>query len=225
MKKILILFLLPCFYSLNAQDLSRFIDVNGTAEIVAEADHIFFNVQIRNVAETLEQSKQVNLNASDELVKILNEFNIAKEDWEISPIKFGKEYSYMSEERKLIGYFSQVNVTVKLRNFTDYYEFITKLSKNSLYEVVSSGYGVSDLIKYHKEATIKATKAAKEKAEYIAESMGVKVGKIIQIKEHDLFESYPKPLNSVTMIAESKEDISGKVKISRSINMKLEIMD
>lgn len=227
MKKISILILLLFSTSFYAQEFSRFIDVNGTSEVTAQADYINFAITIRNVAETLEESKQININASGELVDILHDFNIAKNDWELSPIKFGKEYSYSNNERKQVGYFAQVNISIKLKNMSDYYSFITALSKNKLYEISGSSYGVSDLLKYHKEATINAVQAAKEKAEYIAKSMDVRIGKIIQIKELNQFESYPNPLNAVKNMAGGRpdEDISGKISISRSVNLKIEILD
>ena len=227
MKKIFVMMLFIFSISIYAQELSRFIDVNGTSEVMTEADYIHFSIIIRSVAETLEKSKQENINASDELVNILTDFNISKGEWELSPIKFGKEYSYSNNERKHVGYYAQVNVSVKLKNMSDYYSFINALSKNKLYEISNSYYGVSDLLKYHREATINAVQAAREKAEYIAKSMGVKLGKIIQIKELNQFETYPNALNAVTNQAggNSYEEISGKVSINRSVNLKIEIID
>jgi hypothetical protein len=206
-----------------AQDNSRFIEVNGTSEVIAPADYVHFNVNIRNVAKTLEQSRQDNLNASNELEDILKKFNISKDDWEMSPIKFGKEYIFENQERKLSGYFSQVNVSINLKNMNDYYPFTKELSKNKVFEITNSNYGVSDILKYHKEATIKAVQAAKEKAEYIAQSIGMKTGKVIQISELNQFESYPNPFNSITTAGGSPEDISGKISIKRSVNMKIEL--
>lgn len=227
MKKIVALMLLIYTTSIYTQELPRFIDVNGTAEVTAQADYINFSISIRNVAGTLEESKQINIKASDDLVNILNDFNISKDSWELSPIKFGKEYSYTREERKQIGYYAQINATIKLKNMSDYYSFINALSKNKLYEISGSHYGLSDFLKYHKEATINAVHAAKEKAEYIAKSMGVKPGRIIQIKELNQFESYPNPFNVTTNTGSgnSNEDISGKISISRSVNLKIEIID
>lgn len=224
MKKFWIL-LIFAFTQCFAQQNYRLIDVNGTSEIIAQADFIDFTINIRNVAETLEESRKVNMKASDELVNILSDFKISKADWELSPIRFGKEYSYSREERKQIGYFSQVSINVKLHSLNDYYSFISALSKNKFYEIVRSDYGVSDLLKYHREATIKAVQAAKEKAEYLAQTMGVKLGKIIEINELNRAEAYPNPFNSVTKMGGGEEMTSGKISVSRSVNLKIEITD
>ncbi len=227
MKKIFILMLLIFSTSIYAQEFPRFIDVNGTAEVITQADYISFSVIIRNVAETLEESKQINVNASNELVNILNDFKISKGEWELSPIKFGKEYSYSNNEQKQVGYYAQVNAAIKLKNMGDYFSFINALSKNKFYEISNSFYGVTDLLKYHKEATINAVQAAREKAEYIAKSMNVKLGKIIQIKEFNQFETFPNPQNVVKNFdgGNQYEDVSGKISITRSVNLKIEIID
>lgn len=224
MKKILLFTLLLTSF-ISAQDMPRYIDVNGTSEISARADYINFVINIKNVAATLEESKQTNINASNSLVDIFDNFKISEEDFEISPIRFGKEYQYKKGERELLGYYSIVNVTVKLKQLNDYYAFISELSKNSLFEITRSDFGVSGILKYHKEATINAAKAAKEKAEYIAQSMGVKLGKVIQITELNPYQSRPTPLNTYKAAGSSQENISGNVSVSRSVNVKFEIID
>jgi len=227
MKKIFVLLVLMCSSSFFAQELPRVIDVNGTSEVIAQADYIYFIINIRNVAKTLEASRQNNITASDELVKIINKFQIAKDDWELSPIRFGKEYSFAKGERNFAGYYSQIGVTVKLRDLNNYYAFINELSKNELYEITRSDYGVTDFTKYRKEAVIKAVQAAKEKAGYIAENMGVKTGKIIQIKELERPEAFPNSyaVNAVAAAGSSQENISGKISVNASVNIKVELLD
>ena len=220
---IMIVFLSNVFF---AQELNRFIDVNGRAEVMAEADLIEFNINVRVVAEKLADSREQNNIAVEELVKIFNEFAIDKDDYEISPIQFGKEYSYSREKRELIGYYSTVNVSVKLKELDNYYSFIERLSQNNMFEIVRSRYAVSELQKYHRQATIDAVKAAIEKAEYIAESMNLSVGKIIQITELDANHYIPVAMNTVRSdMAGAGEEVAGKVSVARSVNMKVELTD
>lgn len=227
MKKIFFL-LITIFLSTSfTQETGRFITVNGNSEITLPADCIDFVIQIKNVSESLEKSREVNVNAANRLAGIFNDFKISKDDWEISPIQFGKEYNYTRDERKFVGYYSIVNVTVKLKNLDTYYEFIQKLSQNTLYEITRSNYGLSDYKKYHKEAIIKAVKAAREKAEYIAQSLQVKTGKILQVTEQDHFQPVARGmLNTMENgIGGGKAEVSGDIKIIRSVNMKVEITD
>jgi uncharacterized protein YggE len=226
MKKILFIYFVLLSSSLFAQTQARFIDVTGTAEIIAQADHVHFLIEIKNVSDTLEVSRRNNLAASDGLVRTMKEFKIEKGDWEISPVKFGKEYEYRQEGRKFAGYYSQLTVSVKLRNLTDYYSFTTEISKNKNYEITQSEYGLSDMVKYNKQALLKAAQDAREKAEYIAESMNVKIGKINEIKEMNRFEAFPTPLNStMNGAANATDNVSGKITITRSVNMKIELAD
>ena len=141
---------------LLSQDLPRYIDVTGTAEILADADHISFVIMNKNVAETLQESKDGNTTTTDNVIKIFNEFKLLKNDWEISPIRFGKEYLHNRDEREFIGYYSSNRITVKLRNIEDYFLFINSLSLIREIEVVQSEYGLTDILQYHKNATIQA---------------------------------------------------------------------
>ncbi|MBI9073512.1 MAG: SIMPL domain-containing protein [Melioribacteraceae bacterium] len=218
MRRIMLcVFILSC--TLIAQNFQNNIEVNGTSEILAQADYINFVINIKNITESLEDSRKNNLEASTELKDIFIKFNIPSEDWELTPLKFGKEYTYTRDERKFVGYFAQSKMTIKLKQLDKYYDFISHLSKNTLFEITHSDYGVSNILKYHKQATIDAAKAARNKAEYIAESMGVKIGKVLEIIELNQFESYPNPFNTISVMAKSPEDISGKVSISRSVKI------
>lgn len=226
MKKSLFIYFTLLSSFLFAQTSPRFIDVTGTAEIIAQADHVHFLILIKNVSDTLEASRKSNLAASDELVQIMNQFKIEKGDWEISPVRFGKEYEYKREGRSLLGYYSQVTVSVKLRNLSDYYTFTTEISKNKNYEVMKSEYGLTDISKYHKNAILTAVQDAKEKAEYIAGNMNVKTGRIMEIKELNRFELNSAQANSSTYVSVNNTDnVSGKITITRSVNMKIELND
>ena len=224
LKKIIYLLLFIQFL-VYSQELPRFIDVNGTSEIQVDADHIYFVVAIRNIAETLQESKDINTKTTEELVRVFNEYKLDKDDWEITPIRFGKEYSRGSNEREFIGYYSSTSISVKLRKIDDYFSFINKLSSIQNIEVVRSDYGLSENIKYNKEAILQATKDAYEKAKYIAESLDMDVGMIYQIDELNKNESYPNPFNSSTSLRSSSENMVGKIKIVRSINMKIQLID
>lgn len=225
MKKSVFISFLLFAISISAQELPRYIEVSGASQVFAEADEIFFNIRIHNISESLEDSRKINVESTNALIEIFKSFKVAKDDWEVSPVKFGKEYSYAGNEKKQIGYYTNVLVSFTLKDFDNYYALIKRLSANPLFEIVQSDYKVSHFLALHKKATINAVQAAKEKAEYMAQSLGLKVGKVIQITELNQPESYGHPLNTVSLAGRSDEQVSGKISITRRVQMKIELID
>jgi uncharacterized protein YggE len=221
MKHIFFLLLILCFASLLAQENHRFININGTSELVRSADQINFSVQIKTIAVTIERSKVTNDNDLAELLSILKKIGINSDDIVVSPIRLGKNYEYDRErQRKLTGYFTDVNVTFRLTDLSKYYELANQLSAGNDFEITSSSYGISDYEIQHKAALENALKAAKEKAEYMAKALGQKLGDVIEIEENDGRQTNAALSNTITVEGSASPEINGTVVIKRSVRVK-----
>ena len=224
MKYLVLFVLLLCSVSVNAQENDRYINVNGTSELILPADQINFGVQIRTVAESLDMSKSTNDKYLGELKAILKETGINQDDIEISPVTLGKNYEYDAQVgRRQKGFYTECRVTFILKDFSKYYELTDKLSASSHFEVVSSGYSLSDYEQHNKKAYEKALLAAKDKAEYMAKTLGVKLGEVLEIDENNFWQNNAVPFNTVAKVSTQDENVSGKVTISKSVRVKFSI--
>ncbi len=225
MKKMILILFTICFISANAQENQKYININGTSELIREADLIDFTIEIKTIDESVEASKNTNDKNLEELLTILNNFGINSEDVEVSPIKLGKNFEYNERERQQIqkGFFVEVEVSFLLRDLNKYYELSNKLATSNEYAIIRSSYGISDYELQHKTAYVNALKAAKEKAEYMAKSLGLNLGEVLEIDENNLWESYPNPTNTVNIESSQVGNISGKVTLRRSVRVKFAI--
>ena len=223
MKFMFLILLLFCSISVNAQENTKYINVNGTSELILPADQINFTIQIKIVDESVEESKKTNDKYLNELLTLLKTSEINSKDIEMLPISIGKNYELINRERKQKGFYTQVNVSFILKDLSKYYDLTNKLSKNNYFEIVNSNYGISDYEVQHKLAYEKALKAAKEKAEYMTKTLGVKLGNVLEIDENNYWQSYATPFNTVTKVNLRESDISGNVTIRRSVRVKFSI--
>lgn len=227
MKLCVFLILLAAFFSTNAQqDIRRYIDVNGTAEVNVPADQIEFSVQIRVIRETIEDSKkQVDASVAN-LLKILDSFSLEEDDIIVTPTILGKNYTYENGSQKQNGYFASSSVSFKLKDLTKYYGLSDQLAKDQTIEIVNSYYSLSDYETYNQEAYEKALKAASNKADYMTKALGISKGRILSIDENN--QNYPMPYNMKVMEqsdAGGNAVISGKVNITRTIRVKYELSE
>jgi len=77
------LFFLVTFY-LQAQQPPRFIDVNGTSEVIVRADQIELTIRIKIVHHSITDSKNINDRYRAKLMQILKDYGINTDDIEVS---------------------------------------------------------------------------------------------------------------------------------------------
>jgi uncharacterized protein YggE len=227
MKYFLFALLLVCFTSLKAQENKRYINITGTSELILPADQMTFTVQIKTINDLIEESKKANDNHLNELISLLKSSGIISTDITTSPITLGKNYVYKNNENIQKGFYTEVTVSFLLKDLSKYYELTNKLSSSNSSGNINSNYNISDYELQNKLAYQKALKTAKEKAEYMASTMGVKLGDILEIDETtngNNISNYPNPFNTVTVIDSPNNNSSGKVTIKRSVRVKFAIL-
>lgn len=223
MKKfIFVLVIISITFSL-AQENQRFINVNGTSQLILNADQIDFRIQIKIINDSALESKKLNDKYRNILLAILKSFDINSKDVEVSPLTFGKNYEYKDKERVQNGYYTIVNVYCTLKDLSKYFDLTNKLAANDNFEILSSSYGISNYEKQHRLAYEKALTAAKEKAEYMCNAIGVKLGEVLEIDENNSNQKYPNPFNTITKPNSQNGDVTGKVTLSRSVRVKFSI--
>ena len=203
----------------------KFINVNGTSEVVRNADQINFSIQIKNISETVEKSKSLTDENTSSLITLLNKHGISADDIEVSPIKLGKNYEYTDGSRQRVhkGYFTHVDVSFLLKDISKYYALSNDIAKSDAYEITSANYSISDYEAQHKAAYEEALKAAKEKALYMCATLGVKLSSVIEIEENDQWQSVLSQMNTATFEGTQTGSPSGKVTIRRSVRVKFGI--
>lgn len=174
--KHLLLASLFAFTSLiNAQDNKKnFIEVTGIAEMEVEPDEIIFSIGIKA------NDKNELATAEKNMVEVLKKNNVNEKD-----INFQSMYQ---------------NSYSKTMKFTKSFKFkaSTKTAISQLFEDLNqkwvSSINISEIkntkiADYKKEVKIKALKAAKDKADYLLESIGKKAGIPMEITEIEDYTS------------------------------------
>jgi len=220
MKYFLLFLLLIGFTSPKAQENIRYINITGTSELILPADQMNFTVQIKTINNSIEESKKANDDHLSQLLSLLKNSGINSNDITTSPITLGKNYEFHDREKIQKGFYTEVIVTFLLKDLSKYYDITNKLSSSSSFDNISSSYAIADYELQNKLAYQKALKTAKEKAEYMANTLGLKLGDALEIDASTPVQNYPNPFNNATIIDSPNSNVSGKVTISRSVRVK-----
>ena len=226
MKKIFILFLLFSCALIYSQE-NRFIEVTGTANIEYPADQISWNINIKKIESSLDESSLKANSVVKDLLAVLEQTGINKNDIQVSPIQQGRYYEneHDRQYRKFVGFYSSINIKFILQDMTKYLELVRQLSESEEYENLNASWVDSKYEEHHKTTLIQASDNAKNKAEYLAENFGMQIGSVLEILEGDRSTSYPNPFNTITSTGYDTPVATGKVSYTRSVKIKFELKE
>ncbi len=229
-KKLTFLFLISSLISLQAQNINRFIEVVGTAEIKVKADQIEISVGVRTVEPTLQESKEEIDKVFKNVLNILSGFGNDIEEIETAPISFGINYSYENNEREADGYYAASTVSFKLVEINKYYNLIDKLMCAENISINGSVYNNSEYEKYNQQAYENSVVAARQKAEYMARVASVTIGPVLEIEDNStsgagLRPNYPNPFNKSISVNSNSNQAFGSIEIRRSVRIKFELVE
>ncbi len=180
---LLILAILAFPMAALADQQVRIISVTGSSEKTVKADYAKIHSQLKVISKSMEDSYSQATSKLVDLSQRLQEHGITKEDLVVSVISQGQEYTWRDNAREVVGYYSACSLYVKINSLEDTYRIHETLSKESALTITNTEYGRTDYPTLHNMALKDALKAAETKAEMMAETLGLKPGKAILIRE------------------------------------------
>lgn len=207
---------------INAQEIKKnAIEVTGVAEMEVEPDEIIFNIGIKG------DSKNQLADNEKLLFEILKNNGVKNED-----IKFKSMYQNIYSKTKVFTKNLQFKVTKKA-DMGNIFESLNQKWVNNINIAEIKNTKIAD---FRKTVKINALRAAKEKAEYLLESIGKKIGTPLEITEIEDYTSdniipmnfRAKAANIQLEAADSNVDYSfeniDNIKLKYSIKTKYEIL-
>jgi uncharacterized protein YggE len=169
----------------NVSSQERTIQVTGSADMTVEPDEVEFNIGIQQyfIEEFQEGKKYEDYKTlaplqpiEDELMNRLHAFGISKND-----ITIENAGSYWRQSGKMAQ--MSKHYSIKLTDLSLIEKMVVSFHFNGLEYMSIGELKNKKLHDFRKQVKTEALKAAKEKAGYLAESMGKKLGEVISIKE------------------------------------------
>ncbi len=176
-----LIFILPS--SVFAVENIRKITVTGKSEIVVEAHYAIIQLNIRYVKKEMIQSHNELLRTISELTGELKNTGLPDTDIKKSLILQGQEYSWEDNSQVLKGYFSECFIELNIKDINKLDEVYKALANYRSVTITGTDYRRNDEFEVRKTEFEKALHAARKKAEYMANALNAKIGKVYSIQE------------------------------------------
>jgi len=207
-------------------DLRRKINVSGTAETEVTPDIIYIGISLKEYLKDNNSKKKVEItDLENQLFAAVQKAGISKENLTISNLS---SWNYATEKKKNPDFLASKQYRLKVNDLNKFNEIIASIDPKGIANTNIESYDYSKIESLKKDLKIKALLAAKEKARYMVEALGDKLGSVIDIQDGG--DNAIQPVYRNYMMKAEMSDAAGapeidfkKIKLNFTVNAVFEI--
>ncbi len=205
-------------------DIRKKINVSGMAEQEVTPDEIYVGISLKEYLK--DNKKRISIEELEsQLQKAVMKVGIANEDFMINNIS---AYTNYWEKKKDPTFLASKQYSIKVSNLNNLNDILASVDPKGIAYTNIDRYAYSKEDEIKKGLKIKALRQAKEKATYLVEAIGEKLGSALEIQDSEN-TTYPQPMYRNQMMKAESADMAmpnidfKKIKITAQINAVFEI--
>ncbi|GIW66955.1 MAG: SIMPL domain-containing protein [Candidatus Parcubacteria bacterium] len=187
---ILFLFILASFWFVyeyvKINQPQRILVIIGEGKETVVPNVAKINIGVITEGDSLESLPEENLSKMNKIINFLKEQEIDDKDIKTENYSITPKYDYSISPSRIIGYTINQNLSVKVRDLNKIGNILNGVVQQGANNVYGPYFTVDEPEVYLAKAREKAILNAKQKAEIIAKTAGLKLGKIININEYSI---------------------------------------
>lgn len=167
----------------NSTDQSRTISVQGYATKTLPAEYAEIHGELKIVSDNASTSYQ---KVTELVTKLASQFKaqqIKKENFTVSVVTQGAEYTWANNTRTTRGYFSACRLRLKVESIENMYRVHEILANYPEVRISMTSYGRNDEAELQITVLQEALLASQKKATAMAQTLNSSVGRVMNIQE------------------------------------------
>jgi len=203
------------------------ISVAGEGKVSAKPDIGQVSLSVVSSAKTVAVAQKDNTDKMNKITKAMKELGIKEEDLKTTNYNVAPSYQYSNGKSEIIGYEITQTLEVKIRDLEKVGNILSRASVAGANQVGALSFTFDDPEKLNTQARQKAIDNAKAKAQDLAKSLGVSLGKVVSFSESTAGAAVPMYSakealgmgggNAVSDIQTGQNEINSNVNISYEI--------
>lgn len=186
---VLVLFLIKAFdisypLKVTVTNTSQELAVvgEGKVDVVPNTAYVDVGVTVGNV-QTVEEARTKIDKINSQLIAAVKKLGITSKEIKTTNYSVYPTYTYENNINRITGYDGNATITVKTNKTETVPLIIEEATKAGANQINNTRFIVDDPALYREEARGKAIKNAKDQAEKLAKSLGIKLGKVVNVVE------------------------------------------
>lgn len=170
--------------SVTSRTASGELSVVGEGKVEAIPDSASVQAGIEVSGATTIEAVQKTINeTNNKIVDSLLKLGVPKKDIKTSNYSINPNYQFEGGRNNINGYNGNATLSIKVKKIELLPSVVEEVTKNGANQIYGTSYNIENPQKYREEARNKAIKNAKEQAQKLASSLGIRLGKITNIAE------------------------------------------
>jgi uncharacterized protein len=154
----------------------------GKVEVVPDTAYVDVGIAVNN-ENTVEAVQKTMNKINNDIITAMKALGIPKTDIKTSNYSIYPNYNYDGKENNISGYSGNASVEIKASSPENASLVIEAATKAGANQVQGSRFVVDKPEKYREQARNAAIANAREQAQKLANSLGIKLGKVVNIVE------------------------------------------
>lgn len=154
----------------------------GKVDVVPDTAYIDAGITVRN-ASTVEEARRKLDEANNKVIGSLKNLGIDKKDIKTSNYSINPNIVYRNNQDIESGYNGNASIQIIVRKTDLVSQVIDVATTAGATDVNGPRFAVDDPSKFREEARNKAIKNAREQAQKIASSLGIRLGRVVNMVE------------------------------------------
>ncbi|MBU2539585.1 SIMPL domain-containing protein [Patescibacteria group bacterium] len=160
------------------------LSVSGEGKVYVIPDLATIDLSMVNEGKDIQDIIKKNTEAMNGLIGDIKGLGIDEKDIKTTQYNLAPQYNWTEDKGQIfIGYKLTNTILVSIRDFTKIGDVLAKANDRGTNLIGNISFSIEYLEKAQQEARIQAIKKAKQKAEDIAKSSGIKLGKLINVQD------------------------------------------
>ena len=173
---------------------SRSISVNGegTAQAIPDMATVRFGIVVRD--KNAEEARRINALTAKEAMSSIRELGVEESKLSLQTLRLQPIREYDPQTRKQVekGYEAVRELVVVVEDLNQLPTLVSQIVQKGANRLNGITYGLRNQEEFKDSALVQAVVRARRKAELMASTLGVNVGKVIQVQE--LGQNLPLPV-------------------------------
>jgi uncharacterized protein len=154
----------------------------GKIDVIPDVAYIDAGVTVSEGITVSEVQQTIN-ETNNNIIEAMKKLGISKADIKTSNYSISPNYIYENNQNRIGGYNGNATTEIKVRNPQMVSQVVEAVTKAGANQINSTQFVVDNPEKYREDARNKAIQNAKEQAAKVANSLGIKLGKVVNIIE------------------------------------------
>lgn len=168
----------------KSPDVVDRIQVTGTGKVTAAPDVAVLSIGIISQSPTVSVATKDSTDKMNAIIDAAkNQFGIVSADIQTAGYSINPNYDYSNGKQTIVGYNVNQSVVIKVRDFTKTGDIISKATSLGANSVSGPQFSIDNPEKAQQDARAIAIKQAKDKAQVLADQVGIKLGRIVSYSE------------------------------------------